>query len=223
MEHRNYSLADQVFDRLERDILSGVYVRGELTTEQKLCDALGVSRTPVREALRRLEQEHLVEETGKGILIVGISLEDLTDIMEIRLRLEGLATERLAEKITDGQIEELRETLELQEFYCAKKNPDRLKAMDSLFHTKIYEFSGSAAFFYTLAPLHHKVQRYRQAALEDSGRAEQSLAEHWEIFKALEARDPALAAEKMTKHVENVKNNVLKGYETWAMALQKKS
>ena len=68
MEHKTISLADQVFEKLETDILSGVYQKGELLTELKLCEELGVSRTPIREALRRLSQEHIIEESAKGLL-----------------------------------------------------------------------------------------------------------------------------------------------------------
>ena len=88
---KTVSLADQVFEKLEQDIITGVYARGEILTELRLVEQLGVSRTPIREALRRLEQERLIRETGKGSLVLGITVEDLIDIMEIRQRIEGLA------------------------------------------------------------------------------------------------------------------------------------
>ena len=89
---RTASLADQVFEKLEDDIVYGVYKRGELLTELKLAETLGVSRTPIREALRRLEQERLIEDSGKGSVVLGITKEDLMDIMDIRQRIEGLAS-----------------------------------------------------------------------------------------------------------------------------------
>ena len=79
---RTASLADQVFDKLEDDIVYGIYKRGEILTELKLAENLGVSRTPIREALRRLEQERLIEDTGKGSVVLGITKEDLMDIMD---------------------------------------------------------------------------------------------------------------------------------------------
>ena len=88
---RTASLADQVFEKLEDDIVYGVYKRGEILTELKLAEALGVSRTPIREALRRLEQERMIEDSGKGSIVLGITKEDLLDIMDIRIRIEGLA------------------------------------------------------------------------------------------------------------------------------------
>ena len=91
MEHKMISIADQVFDQLELDILSGAYERDEILTESKLSEQLGVSRTPIREAVRRLSQERLLDLTSKGIRVVGITRQDIADICDIRLRLEGLA------------------------------------------------------------------------------------------------------------------------------------
>ena len=81
------SLADQVFERLENDIIMGIYPKGEILTELKLVEQLGVSRTPIREALRKLEQEHLIADSGKGSVVLGISEEDLLDIMDIRIQI----------------------------------------------------------------------------------------------------------------------------------------
>ena len=110
LEHRTLSLAEQVFERLEGEILSSKYQRGELLTEMRLVSDLGVSRTPVREALHRLEQEHLIEISTKGILVVGVTQKDLEDIFAIRLRIEGLASREAALNITNEQIAELLET-----------------------------------------------------------------------------------------------------------------
>ena len=89
MEHRMISIADQVFEELERRILSGNYERGEVLTELRLSEELSVSRTPIREALKRLAQERIIELTSKGARVIGITREDIEDICEIRLRLEG--------------------------------------------------------------------------------------------------------------------------------------
>ena len=99
MEHKTVSLADQVFEQLETDILSGKYPKGEVLTELKLTAEMGVSRTPVREALRRLQAEHIIEESAKGMVVMGISKQDLADIFEIRAHLEGLTARKAAENI----------------------------------------------------------------------------------------------------------------------------
>ena len=77
MEHRSISIADQIFDQLERDILAGKYVRGEVLSELGLSKQLGVSRTPIREAIRRLEQEDFLEESGRVAVVVGITGTDV--------------------------------------------------------------------------------------------------------------------------------------------------
>ena len=101
MEHRSISIADQIFDQLERDILAGKYARGEVMSELGLSKQLGVSRTPIREAIRRLEQEDFLEESGRGAVVVGISREDMEDMYEIRAQIEGLAARRAALNVTD--------------------------------------------------------------------------------------------------------------------------
>lgn len=205
IEHRTISLAEQVFDRLETDILSGKYQPGEVLTELKLVGDLGVSRTPIREALRRLEQEHIIEISQKGILVIGVSRKDLDDILAIRMRIEGLAAYEAAKHITDEQLEELRETIELQEFYVPKHDADRINGMDSRFHQLIYRFSGSTALYDTLMPLHKKVLKYRKASVENEVRSEHSSQEHRAIFEAIAAHDAELAEERMRAHISNAR------------------
>ena len=131
MEHRIVSLADQIFAELEKNILTGVYAIGEVFTEMSFSEKLGVSRTPVREAIRRLEQERLVEVTTKGIVIRGITPKDISDMYEIRLRTEGLASRWVAETISEDVKKELCDIVDLQEFYTAKKDAENIKDMDS--------------------------------------------------------------------------------------------
>lgn len=210
IEHKSISLAEQVFDRLETDILSGKYQPGEILTELKLVGDLGVSRTPIREALRRLEQEHVIEMTSKGILVLGVSQKDLEEILEIRTRIEGLAAYMAALNITDEQLEELREAVELQEFFVPKHDADRINGMDSRFHFLIYRFSGSIPLYDTLVPLHKKVLKYRKASVENEVRSTHSSQEHRAIFEAIAAHDAPLAEKYMTDHIANAKEFIKK-------------
>ena len=214
IEHKNISLAEQVFDRLETDILSGKYQQGEVLTELKLVGDLGVSRTPIREALRRLEQEHIIEITQRGILVIGVSHKDLEDILDIRIRIEGLAAAEAAKYITEEQLEELRETVELQEFYVPKHDADRINGMDSRFHQLIYRFSGSTPLYDTLMPLHKKLHKYRKASVENEVRSEHSSQEHRAILEAIAAHDPVLAEQRMMAHITNAREFINKSKET---------
>ena len=210
IEHKTISLADQVFNHLENDILSGKYQRGEILTESKLSAELGVSRTPIREALRRLEQEHIIEESGKGSVVIGINEKDLEDIFMIRKSLECQVAALAAKNRTEEQLKQLREALEFQEFYLNKKDPDQIKLMDSRFHETLYKLSGSTAFYDTLVPLHKKIQKYRRASVTNSSRAEASVAEHRKIYEAIESQNTALAAKYASEHVENAYKHIMR-------------
>lgn len=208
MEHRNISIADQIFEKLEKDILIGEYARGEILTENKLSEKLGVSRTPIREALRRLEQEHIIEMSSKGIVVIGISKEDIDMIYEMRVRIEGLAARSAAELASDEDIKELGDILSLQEFYTLKGEADNIKNADSDFHKKIYSMSKSFTLKDALTDLHKKVIKFRRASVSNNSRAKNSLSEHNAIYNAIASRDADLAEALTVKHVENARNRL---------------
>ena len=211
-EHKSISIADQIFEQLEHDILIGKYQRGDVLTELKLSETLGVSRTPIREALRRLEQEHIIEETSRGAVVVGISMDDIRDMYEIRMHLEGVVAARCAENITEEGLEKMRETLDLQRYYVEKPsgdNSDNIKAFDSKFHDLLYYYSGSKALYDTLSPIHKKMIKYRKASVKVHGRAKSSVDEHEKIFAALANHDAKLASELTINHVAKARDNIL--------------
>ena len=131
--------------------------------------------------------------------------------MEMRLRLEGFAAARAAERITEKQLKELSDTLDLQEFYLTKQDSGHIKQMDSQFHDLVYRFSGSMMIYDTLSPLHKKVQRYRQKSVENNSRAEESVREHRAIYEAIAAHDPEKAADAILQHTKNAKAHIAKG------------
>lgn len=206
---KSTSLADKVFEKLENDIIFGVYPRGEILTELKLVEQLGVSRTPIREALRRLEQERLIEDTGKGSVVLGITKEDLTDILNIRLRVEGLATYYATKNMTEEGLQELRHVVDLQEFYYTKRDTDHMREMDDQFHALICRLSKRTVIADTLLPLHRKIQRYRKASIEDKNRTAQVVIEHRKIFDAICAGDAELAERLTTEHIAHAKQSML--------------
>ena len=209
VEYKTVSLADQVFERLEAEILSGKYQRGEVVTELQLCAELGVSRTPVREALRRLSQEHLIEDSPRGTVVLGVVRKDFEDMCAIRLRIEGLAVRGFIDNLSEDSLRQLREAVEFQEFYLNKSDPDHIKAMDSRFHELIYQNCGSAILCDTLSPLHKKVQKFRRQSIEQAGRAETSVKEHRAIYEAIAARDADLAERLMNEHIGNAMQTII--------------
>ncbi len=209
LHHKTVSLAEQVFDHIETDILTGKYKKGALLTENKLSEELGVSRTPIREALRRLEQEHLIEESGKGVIVVGIAEEDVEDIFQLRFRIEPLAAQRAAKNHNEYQLSKLKEAVELQEFYLGKQDADRMKLMDNEFHEIIYKMSGSIVLYDVLLPLHRKIQKYRKVSVSKSSRAAESVAEHRAILEAITAGDGEKVYDLVKKHLLNAYEHIV--------------
>ena len=213
---RNYkstSLADQVFDKLENDIIQGIYKRGELLTELKLVEQLGVSRTPIREALRRLEQERLIEDTGKGSRVLGITEEDLQDIMNIRERIEGLAAYYAAKNITPESLKELTHIVDLQEFYFSKQDKEHLRQVDDAFHDMICVMSKRTVIADTLIPLMRKTRRYRRVAIDNWERTTRTMNEHRKMYEAIASGNAELAQELATAHIVHSKRHLIEGDE----------
>ena len=210
-QFKSTSLADQVFDRLENDIIQGVYPKGEILTELKLVEQLGVSRTPIREALRRLEQERLIEDMGKGSRVLGITEDDLLDIMTIRERVEGVAAYYAALNMTPEAKKEFTHLVDLQEFYFEKKDAERLRQVDDQFHDMICILSRRTVIMDTLIPLHRKTRRYRRIAMDDWNRATRTKGEHYEIYQAIVSGNADLAAELTAQHITNAKVHMMEG------------
>ena len=205
------SLSSRVFEQLESDILSNRISPGESLNEQKLSLQLGVSRTPVREAIRMLEQTGLVEVTPhKGALVRGISRKDLEDIYTIRMYVEGLSARWAAEHADAKQLQELTELVELQEFYLQRDRMGQINELDSHFHECIYQASGSRTLRHILSELHHMIQWFRAQSFRTQGRAEKMVEEHRKIVEAIAARDGKRAEELMVIHIEKARDNILK-------------
>ena len=210
-EYKTVSLADQVFERLENDIIMGAIPRGEILTELKLVERLGVSRTPIREALRRLEQERLIADTGKGSLVLGITEDDLIDIMNIREQVEGLASYYATVNMTPEGLKELTHIVDLQEFYFNKGDTERLRQVDDQFHDTICLLSRRTVITDTLVPLMRKTRRYRRISMEDPQRIIRTQAEHRGIFDAIASGNADLARKLSTEHIANAKDHMIGG------------
>ncbi len=209
-DFKSVSLADRVFEKLENDIIQGVYPRGEILTELKLVEQLGVSRTPIREALRRLEQERLIEDSGKGSVVLGITEEDLEDIMNIRQHIEALAAYYAAINITPESVQELAHIMDLQDFYYTKWDVEHLRQADDAFHDAICAMSRRTVIMDTLIPLHRKTRRYRRIAFGDKERAGASLQEHRGIYEAIASGNAELAQSRTAEHITHAKIHMIK-------------
>jgi DNA-binding GntR family transcriptional regulator len=209
MGEDNYSLSSRVFHTLRENILSGKYSTDEELKEKSIGEELGVSRTPVREALRQLELEGLVTIIpNKGAYVVGITQKDIRDIYEIRSRLEGLCARWATQNITKEQLDEMEENIYLSDFHTSKGNYEQVVELDNKFHELLYNASESKELRHVLLDFHHYVQRVRKITLAVPDRAVSSNEEHRRIVEALKMRDADRAEELANQHMMNTIKNM---------------
>ncbi len=210
-DQQSGSLHGRVFNQIRNDILNGIYEPGESLIETKLSEELGVSRTPIREALRQLELEGLVQSVpNKGVTVRGVSAQDIQDIYTIRMLIEGLAARWAAEKIAPHELEELKEAVDLEEFYTTKSDYSHLLKLDTRFHDIIFKASKSVPLMHTLSTFHHYVQKARRVSISSPDRASAVLKEHKAILQAIIDGDAEKAEKLTTEHVRNASTNLLK-------------
>lgn len=206
-----YTLSGRVFNQIREDILSGKYKSGEELRESTIGHELGVSRTPVREALRQLELEGLVKIIpNKGAQVVSLSVKDIKDIYAIRSHLEGLCARWACENITSEQIEKLEEIVYLSEFRASKRHYEQMLELDTKFHEIIYEASQSKMLRHLLKDFHHYVQRVRRVTLSSTERAEKCNLEHKAILDAMKEHNPDKAEELAHRHILLTVENIEK-------------
>ena len=204
------SKGQSVFLTLEEEILSGALKPGDTLTEIALSERLGDSRTPLRAAIHALAEEGLVEAIpNKGAVVLGVSLDDLVEIYDIRMRLEGIAASLAAKRISDDSLSKLTESVELSEFYLAKNDSDHLKELDSDFHNILYKSSGNRHLCKILTELHRNIRSYRKMSLSVPERLKTSVEEHKKLLSAIKAHDGALAEKIAVEHIRAALDNLL--------------
>ena len=209
MNEDKYSLSAKVFNQLQEDILSGKYKKDEELKEKTLGEEYGVSRTPVREALRQLELEGLVSMIpNKGARVVGFTSQDIYDIYEIRSMLEGLCARRAAKNATPDLIAELEEIIYLTDFHAEKGHGKQVFELDNKFHEKLYEACGSKILANLLHDYHHYVQSVRKISLTSQERSIKTTAEHAAIVDAVKAHDGEKAQCLANNHIMNTMKNI---------------
>lgn len=206
------SLVDVVAERLEAAIISGQLEPGARLSEQGLAASLGVSRGPLREAIRRLEGRKLLERTPNiGVRVAQLSLKDLNEILQVREALECLACRLAAVNMPDAEIAAVKKllddhgkqksVLENKGYYQETENLD--------FHYRLVNGSGNERLAHMLAgDLHYMLRVYRYKSGAKPGRAAEVLQEHRAIVAAIEARDPQAAEQAMREHLRHARRHV---------------
>lgn len=204
-----YFTRTQIYERIRQDILDGRYTKGQSLIEQRLAEKFGVSRTPIREVLRQLELDGLVESIpNRGVFVIGITREDIEHIYEIRQRIEGLAASWAVNKMTAEELHELENICNLMEFYTQKKDISQVAKLNTQFHEVIFKAAHSKYLRNILSNFQAYIQWARYASLKVEGRMEAALIEHKAIVEAFNKKDGFLAEKLIMEHVANSKNNL---------------
>lgn len=203
-------LRELVFEALREAIINGQLEPGERLMEIQLAEELGVSRTPVREAIRKLELEGLVLMVPrKGAYVASLSMKDVVEVFEIRGALEGLAAALAAERITDEELEKLERQYVKSVEQMEKADLKGMVEVDTGFHQILYQASRNERLAQIINNLREQIQVFRQTSLSYPGRMRIALQEHREIVDAISARDPETARRLAQEHVENAENSMM--------------
>lgn len=207
----NYKpLREVVFDVLRNAIASGTLSPGERLMENQLAEQLRVSRTPVREAIRKLEQEgFVVMVPRRGTYVADISIRDINEIFEIRTALEVLAAGLAAERMTEENLEQLERLLvEIGQLIDSGDTQELVEA-DCRFHDILYNSTHNRTLANIINNLREKFTPLRTISYAYPGRAKPSLEEHRRLVEALAQRNASLAQQLARKHMEKSEQNLL--------------
>ncbi|MBQ8857747.1 MAG: GntR family transcriptional regulator [Lachnospiraceae bacterium] len=203
-ENAYLPLRDVVFQTLRQAILKGELQPGERLMEIKLAERLGVSRTPIREAIRKLELEGLVVMIPrKGAAVANITEKDTKDVLEVRRTLEMFAVEVACDRITPEQLVQLKEAAKAFEASNGSMDLIRIAETDMHFHEIIYEATHNERLVQMLNNLRENMYRYRIEYLKDPNYYNSLVAEHQEILDAVENGDKERARVCMRDHIDN--------------------
>jgi len=206
----NYKpLREMVFESLREAIIQGRLKPGERLMEIQLAEEMGVSRTPVREAIRKLELEgFVVMVPRKGAYVADISVKDIADVFEVRAALEGLAAGLAAERITTEELEELDRAL-TKTYEVSKHDLNAIVETDTNFHALIYRASRNERLVQIISNLADQIQRFRATSLAQPGRTKLAIEEHAKIVDAISDRNVELAQTLAREHIELAEQTLL--------------
>lgn len=204
-------LRDVVFNTLREAILNGEIEPGERLMEIKLAETLGVSRTPIREAIRMLQIEGLVNMTPrKGTVVADISKEDLKNVLEVRRVLEELAVTLACQNMTDNDVEELKQNLNEFENAIEKEIPSDIAKIDVAFHDIIYKATKNDRLIQILYNLREQMFRYRLEYIKDFDTRQTVIKDHEKLIHAIENKDIESAKQIIVSHIDDQEKTIIK-------------
>lgn len=203
-------LREVVYETLREAIRTGALTPGERLMEIQLAEELGVSRTPVREAIRKLELERFVVMLPRrGTYVANLSLKDINEVFEIRASLDGLAAGLAAERITEEELEQMERLLVEIAEHIAQRNNQKIVETDEAFHDILYRASRNERLAGIIYNLREQFARFRSVSINYPGRLQNTLEEHRQLLEALVQRNAESAQQKAREHIENAEQTLL--------------
>jgi DNA-binding GntR family transcriptional regulator len=210
IHHATLSLGNQAYQELKRIILERQIPPGGKLNEGDLAQALGISRTPIREAINRLEKEGLVKIIPqRGAYVVQLTEKDIYELFLIRENLEGLAAYLAATKVSEKDIAKLESAVEGFSEPFDEKETRRYAREDFKFHQTVIQFSEARRLIGLISTLHDYIRIFRLTTVGVSGRMKSSLDEHRGILEALRRRKAEEAEQRMREHIRHVRDGVM--------------
>jgi len=200
----NMPLSSDLFSKLREDILTGKLESGDKLTEIRICNEYNVSRTPVREALRELEVDGLIETIpNRGAFVVGLTDQDIRDMYVLRSASEVQAVRWAIQRITEKEMEELTETFEFMEFYTMKNDIPKMLNINMAFHQIIYDATHNRMLRQQLSTFQIYLRHCNPSNYYAPNYLRDVLSEHRAIYDAFEAKDVEAGAMAMQRHMES--------------------
>jgi DNA-binding GntR family transcriptional regulator len=210
---RKPSLAMQVYGTLKRAIMDNNLQPGAVLLERQLAESLGVSRTPVREALQMLAKDGLVKLVpNREAEVADISILDVKEIIQIRSRLETLAAYLATENAEESDIRMIGEQVALMEESLDKGDYKGFLEHDLAMHATILSCCGNSRLESILTSLREQISRLTFLSVGDTGQARESMEHHRRVFEAIAAKDPGRAESEMAVHIENIREHLYRRF-----------
>lgn len=196
-------LYEQIYKNVEQSILEGRFSPGERLIDTKIASEFGVSRGPVREAFRKLEQDGLIINSDGIVTVFTPSLQDALELYQIRIGLESVAAYWVAQNIDNEKLKQLKQFLDLTQKAINAKRMDEVVYLNTQFHESIIMFSGNNRLKIMMYNIRALIQLCRNTIIKQYNRSDSFLLEHYAIFEAIQSRNPELAAKRMEQHIQN--------------------
>lgn len=201
---RTKSLKEKAYDILKELILTGRLEQGKLHNEKRLAEVLGVSRTPVREALLELSREGMVSFVpSKGVKVRKITVKQVKEVFELRRIIEGYIIKNIAKQLRTADLEKIEKIITKQEKLGSREGEVAFIEMDKEFHLFMASKMGNQQIEAILQNLRDQIHLMGIRAIKDQSRSQQVLKEHHRIFAALKKRDPKKAYDELMRHLNN--------------------